>query len=233
MLCECGCGRETTIYNRKPRRFIHGHNMRTHQWHEMPTCWTCGESLITDNWHLSSQNKHEQICKKCANERSRQQHMKNIENRREIVRRSRYNHGTRPMNENTECPSFLGVHVTERVLRHVFNNVEQMPYGNPGYDFVCGNGYLIDSKSSCTRYNGNDRSPFWGFAIRRNKVADYFVLLAFDNRDDITPLHIWMIPGHVINHLTGVSISESTIDKWDEYRLDIDKVITCCNEMKS
>lgn len=27
-LCECGCGKATTVYKGKPRRFIHGHAMR-------------------------------------------------------------------------------------------------------------------------------------------------------------------------------------------------------------
>lgn len=135
------------------------------------------------------------------------------------------------MKDNKQCSSFLGVHIAEEVLQNVFRNVERMAYGNPGYDFVCGEGYLIDCKSSCKRTQ-NGRNNLWQFNINKNMVAGYFVLLAFDNRTDINPLHIWMIPGHVINNRGSVSISESTIDKWNEYRLDIDRVISCCNQMK-
>ena len=146
-------------------------------------------------------------------------------------RKYRYAHGAKPASENKQCPIFLGVHVAERVLSKVFKNVEQMPYGHKGFDFRCNKGKQIDVKSSCaqTRDNQSDR---WGFQIRRNQIADYFLCLAFDNREDLNPLHIWLIPGHIINHVTRTSISESTLSKWDEYKLDINKVAACWDSMK-
>lgn len=122
---------------------------------------------------------------------------------------------------------FLGVHIAERVLSYVFKDVEVMPYGNPGYDFTCNKGKLIDAKSSCIRKDGS-----WMFSIRRNIVADFFICLAFDNRKDLTPLHAWMIPGNKLNHLKTTSISQSTIHKWDEYRLDLSKISACCDEIR-
>ena len=135
------------------------------------------------------------------------------------------------MKENKECASYLGVYIAERVLSKVFKDVQVMPYGNPGYDFICNKNKLIDSKSSCRlrHYTASDR---WSFQIARNTIADYFILIAFDNRDNLAPLYIWMIPGHIINNQTSVSISETKIYKWDEYRLDIDKVVACCDTMK-
>ena len=126
---------------------------------------------------------------------------------------------------------FLGVHVAEGVLSKVFKDVERMPYGNPGYDFICNNGYLIDSKSSCM-HTRRGKSPSWQFAIKNNAIADYFVLLAFDNRYDLEPLYIWMIPGNDINDHASIGVSESTIDKWNEYSLDINKVVMCCDDMR-
>lgn len=150
---------------------------------------------------------------------------------RERTRGCYYKHGGKPASENKQCPVFLGVHVAEQVLSKVFKNVEQMPYGHKGCDFICNKGKKIDVKSACTRVR-DKCSDNWAFMIRKNKIADFFLCLAFDNREDLNPLHIWLIPGNIINHLMGASISESTISKWDEYKLDIAKVTTCCDSMK-
>lgn len=123
--------------------------------------------------------------------------------------------------KNKECTMYLGVHVAEQVLCRVFKDVEVMPIGNRGYDFIC-NYKLIDVKSATLGKNGS-----WAFQIRRNTTADFFLCLAFDNRKDLTPLHIWLLPGEKFNHLRGASICPSTIHKWDEYRLDLKKVSDC------
>ena len=137
----------------------------------------------------------------------------------------------KPRPTNKESANYLGITVAEKVLSNVFKNVEKMPYGNPGYDFICGKGYKVDSKASC-KYIHDKRSNSWLFTINKNKTADYFALLAFDNREDINPLHFWLIPSDVINNKVGVGISASTINKWDEYKRDINKIISCCNILK-
>lgn len=143
----------------------------------------------------------------------------------------RHANGGKPATENKQCPAFLGVHVAERVLSKVFKDVKQMPPNYMGYDFICNKGKKIDVKSACLVSDGT-QSGRWGFHIHRNKIADYFLCLAFDNREDLNPLHIWLIPGHIVNHFKGTSIAESTLSKWDEYKLDISKTIACCNNMK-
>jgi ribosomal protein L37E len=147
--------------------------------------------------------------------------------RAQITRRSRRN-GHRPYNENKECSSFLGIHVAERVLSHVFKDVKRMPLNNPGYDVICNHNKLIDIKSACQMKDGR-----WQFHISNNVIADFFLCLAFDNREDLNPLYAWLIPGSVINHLMGVSISQSTIHKWDEHRLDTSKIYECCDAMRA
>lgn len=141
----------------------------------------------------------------------------------------RYKRGGRSMNENKECAAYLGIHVAERVLSKIFKGVEVMPRNNPGYDFICNKGKKIDVKSSTLCINSNR----FRFRIANNRIAELFLCIAFDNRDNLNPLHIWLLPGHIINHLTTASISINKIDKWDEYRLEIDKVIECCETMKS
>lgn len=130
--------------------------------------------------------------------------------------------------ENKNCTMYLGVHVAEQVLSKVFKDVEVMPIGNKGYDFVCARDKRIDVKSACLGKNCS-----WAFQIRRNTTADYFLCLAFDNREDLTPLHVWLLPGPKFSHLRGTSICPGTVGKWDEYRLDLEKVSDCCDQIKS
>ena len=134
--------------------------------------------------------------------------------------------GGSEMNKN--CPTYLGITIAEQILSHIFKNVQIMPYGNHGYDFKCGKGYLVDVKSACFIKNYS----IWSFHIRQNLIADYFLCLGFDNREDLNPLHLWLIPANDINHLTQASISESTLDKWSEYEQSLDEVLVCCNKMK-
>jgi len=132
-----------------------------------------------------------------------------------------------------ETTSYLGVYIAERVLSRFFNHIERMPYGNPGYDFICGKGYKIDVKSSCI-HNGHGAMG-WIFTINRNRVADYFLCLAFDNRENLTPMHVWLIPGTVVNNKKSAWITNSAIalDKYSKYEHPTDKVIACCDEMRS
>lgn len=135
------------------------------------------------------------------------------------------------MYKNKLCASFLGVVIAERLIRHLFNNVEVMPYGNTGFDFICNKGMKIDVKSSCIRLN-TDKNPRWGFHIDHNTTADFFILVAFDNRIDLNPLHLWMIPGKEVNDQCSVSTTLSTIHKWDKYKKDIEDAQLCCAELK-
>ena len=136
-----------------------------------------------------------------------------------------------PMDKDKTCTLFLGVHVAERVLSHVFKDVKRMPLHNHGYDFICSQGYKCEVKSGC-RDHFITQSDRWKFRVKKNQIADYFLFLAFDNRKDLNPEHIWLIPTGEINDHEMISISESRIHKWDKYALDINKVSTCCNTLK-
>lgn len=131
-----------------------------------------------------------------------------------------------------DSTSFLGVHIAERVLSKIFEHVNRMPYGNPGFDFVCGKGFKIDVKSSCLNICTDRR--LWDFSIKRNDIADYFLFLAFDNRHNLTPMHVWLIPGSNINQKIKVSITNSkkSLCKWSEYERPLDRVIACCDAMR-
>lgn len=189
-------------------------------------CRVCGVELTNENWASSYPKNRIYICKECHGKQSRLWREVNVGKAREIRTRCERNHGVRSYNENETCSMFLGIHIAERVLSHVFNGVERMPMNNPGYDFICNHGKKIDVKSSCLQKNG------WSFAIKRNIIADYFLCIAFDNREDLNPLHLWLLPRNGFSHLTGVSIRLTTIHKFNEYKLDVTKISTCCNMLK-
>lgn len=130
---------------------------------------------------------------------------------------------------NRSCATFLGIHVAERVLSHVFKNVERMSSGNPGFDFICGKGYKVDVKSACIRRNRNA----WGYNINCNKIADYFLFIAFDNRSDLKPLHIWLVPGSIVNDKKSATFSLTKLYKWSKYeKANINDVIVCCDTIR-
>ena len=206
-------------------------------------CRKCGVELDSENWSPSRQKDGNYICKGCAAEQARLYReanpekaiaayrlwcKNNPEKAKEYWTKGNRKRGNLPMGENKECSSYLGVHVNERLLKHYFNDVEMMPYGHPGYDFICNNGKKVDGKSSCLHKNGR-----WTFNIKCNTIPDYFFCVAYDNRDDLNPVHIWMLPGKKFNHLKLATIRPSTIEKWAEYEQDISKVVICCDEIKS
>jgi len=195
-------------------------------------CRVCGDVLTTDNWSPSNKKGNHRICKMCHSAAVRLwRELNPKEYRSRFTKQSRKN-GFQPFNVNKLCSMYLGVHVAERVLSNVFKNVERMPNCNPGYDFVCGKGYKIDVKSSCLRtYSGH--SPHWMFTINKNITADYFLCLAFDNREDLNPIHAWLLPSDDFNNLVTSTISTANISKWNEYNIPLDKIIACCDVMKA
>lgn len=182
------------------------------------------------------------LCDKCYRKQYR---MNNLEKRRiynsmwrkknptknkNIVMKYKRKQGILPMSENHACSMFLGVHIAERVLSRVFKDVIKQPTNNPGYDFLCNKGKKIDVKSSCL-YQSKNASPRWQFHIDKNKIADYFLCLAFDNRNDLNPLYMWLFPADEVNLKNAIGVSMYMTDKWNQYSLPINKVVVCCDVM--
>ncbi len=149
----------------------------------MHVCRLCGIPLIVgDNIGSTQLNAYNYMCNSCATDI--------------VTSRNHVNGISKPYTDNKKCSSYLGVGIAERVLSHVFKNVELMPMSNPGYDFICNHGKKIDVKSSC-RYFHIGRSDSWMFTINKNTSADYFLCIAFDDREHLNPEHVWLIPGDV------------------------------------
>lgn len=192
-------------------------------------CIKCGGLLTPANSRQSQIKNGCYICKKCDNDRKNLWNNNNRERCNATSTRSRRRHGQKSMADDKNGAQYLGVIVAEQVLGRVFFNVSRMPYNNKGFDFICNKGKKIDVKSACVRKIGG-----WMFTIHKNTIADYFLCIAFDNRTNLTPLHLWLIPGHCISNLTNTSIAESTMNRWAEYELSnkLDEVIECCDLMK-
>ena len=137
-----------------------------------------------------------------------------------------YRRARKPLNKKSG--TYFGCEVAEKVLSKVFKDVKVMPSCNPGFDFICNKGKRIDVKSSCSRKDSNR----WSFKTRKNTTADFFLCLAFDNRKSLVPLHLWLIPSEDVKDKNSMSIRESTLSKWDKYKLDISETLQCCDEMK-
>ena len=121
------------------------------------------------------------------------------------------------MCENKDCSAYLGVYIAERILPLLFENVERMPDGNPGFDFICGNGYKIDVKSSSLHvYKKWEK---WTFKIKQNKIADYFFMVAFNDREKLGVIHIWLIKGDSIIEKTTRDSEEFVFN--EKYAVDI------------
>ena len=194
---------------------------------DKPICKVCNVELNDENWYPCNRSCRKYICKECNNQRVNLWWKANPDKARAKARKASRKNGIRSYDENKECTMFLGVHVAERVLSHVFKDVKRMPMHNPGYDFICNHGKLIDVKSACLNKNGP-----WTFHIYYNAIADYFLCLAFDNRRDLNPLYAWLLPSSDFSHLSGTTIRPSTIHRWDEYRLNVEKMSECCDVIR-
>lgn len=129
--------------------------------------------------------------------------------------------------DNKSSAVYLGS-IAEIILSNIYSGVRVMPINNHGYDIICNRDFKIDIKSSAI----GDKRGRWEFRINKNQTADHFLCIAFNSRDDLkNPVHLWMIPGHVVNHMTTICISKSTLDKWSEYKLSLDKLEACCNDL--
>ena len=185
-------------------------------------------------WHTDKRRKAGGgwECVACGVERSREYGRKHPERSTERYHRLGL---SRPMAEAKDCSLWLGVHIAERILSKYFDNLTRMPPNNPGYDYICGRGYKIDVKSSCLIADKGHGNRRWVFNTCKNQTADYFLCLAFDNRESLQPLHIWLIPASFVRGNTKFSVMGNSkgVSKWAAYERPIDRVLECCEQIKA
>lgn len=115
-------------------------------------------------------------------------------NKSEYYNEKNWNSGKfSPYSENEECPQYLGVHIGEEaskpILVDLFGGIEKiMRHNYPWYEFVVKGGYKIDVKTATLDCRG-----YWEYHILRNNVADYFLLLAYDDMSNMYICHVWLV----------------------------------------
>lgn len=80
------------------------------------------------------------------------------------------------------------MYIGENYVSKTFEDPIMMPYGNKGFDWICKNGKKIQHEARCLRYDKNQ----FTYNIHFNNITDYFILSAWDNREDLEPLYIWI-----------------------------------------
>ena len=140
-----------------------------------------------------------------------------------------------PIKENRMDKRFIGVYIAENGVAKIYEESKRMPYNNPGYDIICPRGYKIDVKATVL----NQHNMF-GFGIKKNKVADYFALVGFNNIIELEPLRMWIIRNdeyvnkHKISELSRFVIPNERlyIEKYQKYeKFDkLDMLKNVCKE---
>lgn len=200
-------------------------------------CKDC-EKKARHAYYIANQERLREVAKKWGKEHPDYIKKKNIEYRKRHPGNSAlYAHRmgkSRPLSEATDSGIYLGVYIAERVLSRYFESVQRMPMGNPGYDFICPKGNKIDVKCSCLN-KPNRGAPLWRFHVGRNKIADYFLCLAFDDRKSLEPQHLWLVPNRATNDKTAIAIfkTDKSISKWSGFEKPIDRVASLCDIMRS
>lgn len=117
-----------------------------------------------------------------------------------------------PMTENRSTKNFIGC-MAELCTSKIFENIQRMHHSNQGYDFICDNGKKIEVKGAILNQHNQ-----LSFHIRYNHIADYFVLIGFNDILELNPIHIWIIKsGEVIQELPINDRHILHIPNTDEY----------------
>lgn len=154
-----------------------------------------------------------------------------------------------PMSENKDCTAYFGEWIANNYVSKIFVDINIMPYGNSGYNWICKNGLKIDHKASCLIRKREVIGEFktwlgwvgWTFAIKHNNIADIFILSGWDNRDSMTPLFVWALRSHDIirgkefweRQSLSVSFSSKGLGEFRFYQIDnkLEKLKRICDSV--
>lgn len=135
---------------------------------------------------------------------------------------------------------YFGNFIVENYIIKTFEYPVKMPPNNPGFDWICKKGQKIQCKARCLKYDG--KWSGWHFTINFNKMADYFILSAWDSKDSLVPLHVWIF--HKDDIVRGIkfwrretfSISNTPekLKEFEKYEVTdrLEKLKELCNRRK-
>lgn len=139
---------------------------------------------------------------------------------------------------NKDLGQYFGIHVAEKYVSSLFEDVIRLPINYTGYDWICKKGYKIQHKASCLIY---DDKGWQGFAynILNNDIADYFILTGWNNRKDLVPIFILLIHSEEIvrnkpfwvRKMFYITNKPKYLLEFEKYNLidKLEKLKNCCN----
>jgi len=187
------------------------------------TCSLCNTFLpIKDfNKKAGSADGYRNECKTCINKRRQEW---------------RYRRGdNKSPSRDHAWNVWFGIEIGEEIASRYFDNPTRMPYGNPGYDLICKNGFTINVKMAIQR---DDRRWTYALSSRSGVGCDYYMLIAMSDRDTLEPLHVWLIPSNAVvgrNRTCdkgSLSVSPSTLSKLAEYEKPVGHLQCCCQSVR-
>lgn len=96
-----------------------------------------------------------------------------------------------PKEFNKDCSKWFGEFITQDRVMKTFEHAIPAPPNNPNFDWTCKDGKKVEHKGSCLLYEPK-KTPRLKFYLDYNNIADYFVLSAWDNREYLNPIYIWI-----------------------------------------
>jgi hypothetical protein len=115
--------------------------------------------------------------------------------------------------DNPDCPRYFGEYIERKYVSQIFEDAVPFEYKRDilgritdkrkPYDYICCRGLKIKHVASCLRMDKNhvqkltgEHLPYFAYAIKRNSIPDAWVFSAWNNREDLEPLFVWIIKGH-------------------------------------
>lgn len=120
-----------------------------------------------------------------------------------------------PESENKDCSRYFGNYMEKKYVMQIFEDPIPFEYEKDKmgriidrtkpYDYICKKGLKIKHIASCIRTDKlhviscfGDPLLYWEYLIKNNNVPDYYILSAWNDRDSLEPLYVWIIRGDEI-----------------------------------
>lgn len=174
--------------DRKRLKFVSGYEFT--YWMQQNGIMKNPTDINRRDWEIVLKNAK---CETTTEYRDRCAQRTGFKNGAEKLKEWRHKSGRQlPKEFNEDCSSWFGEFISQNYVMETFEDPVPMPPNNPGFDWICKKGQKIDHKGACLSYSNKSNWNGWNFPIRWNNIADYFILSAWDNRDSLTPLHVWI-----------------------------------------
>lgn len=142
-----------------------------------------------------------------------------------------------PMSENEDCSLHFGVfkgeEVVKRYLETIFEYVEHMHPTYRQFDFICRNikQEFVDKYSQLGIEKNKEYriqvkvtsliDNHFCFTINYNKNIDFFILIGFDNKDNLNTINMWLIEKEEMIRVGIGGTGYTLVKAWNRKMLNI------------